>query len=55
LSAKFAELLSQFKNVNQPNKITVGGVKQMVIGGEKIRIGVYGDDFENLKKALEKV
>jgi len=53
---RFTDLVKVFENTPKPRKITIGGSPQMVIGGgPEIRIGVYTDLFERLKKQFEKV
>jgi len=48
------DIIRQLERIPTPNKITIGGRPEMIIGGKPIRIGVYTDDFEKLKRALEK-
>lgn len=50
----FATVKKQIKNIPTPGKNVIGGVSR-TIGGQKFRIGVYTDHFEDLKKAVKKI
>lgn len=52
-SETFQKLLKTLENTPTPEKVTLDGKPDLILDGPEIRLDIYTDFFEKLKKSME--